>query len=134
MLLTPKGSEFGENDLEIKYSNYNGKTQIKEVRVRRRSDSYEGKDQFKNDCVLFSSAISAPYSKFINSCVEKAFPGQSVKTIDDFYEKLGSFKLKDYEKMAATEPGCIQLSNWAADGTAAPPTPEASGGPSCKTN
>lgn len=118
ILLTPKGKLFGESDIEINYSeSENGKKrEISEIRLRKKPNSKDSKNPFENDCLMFSSAIKKPENRFLEKCVNEAFPGKSIKNIDDFYKTLGIFNLNDYETMAATEPGCHQITSWITGG------------------
>ncbi len=125
--LKPKGKIPGDSELEITYSNDGGQRQIKEIKFRRRPSSNKPEDLYKNDCLLYAASIKDPRSRFLNQCVKEAFPDRAITTLPEFYSNLGNFSLKDYEAMAATEPGCLQILSWITGGPPPPPsTPDAS--------
>lgn len=115
--LTPIGKRFGEDDLEILYYQVGGKTKIKEIWSRRTVGNQSNKAIRADDCLLYSELIKDPKYKFLVDCQEKVFTNKKMSALTDFYSALGDFKLKDYEAMAETEPGCNQIIDWAINGS-----------------
>lgn len=112
--LTPKGKNFGENDLEITYANKDGIQEISEIRVRRLPNSKDSKNFMENDCLMYAASIKTPEHRFLKGCADKYFPEMNVNSMESFYKGLMPFDLKDHETLAKKEPGCQHILAWAA--------------------
>lgn len=107
--LTPIGKNFGEDDLEIEYAEKDGKRNIQAIRYYKYQTSPESTNQFENNCLIYSTLNKEkPEGQFYNSCTEKLFNKKNM-SMNDFKSIIGNINLENYEKLAATAPGCENL-------------------------